>query len=265
MRSGGFVCNTFEQLEHEHLEHMRKSSGRPVWAVGPVLPPEEEDSEEISILRWLDSQPPSSVIYISFGSQNSISASNMKELALGLESSGQPFIWVVRPPLGVPLNTEFSSVFLPDGFEERMEAKNQGLIIKKWAPQRVILSHPSTGGFVSHCGWNSTMESLSQGVPMIGWPIAAEQYFNSKLLEQEVGVCVEMCRGSEGELGREKVERTVKMVMCGERGGRLRERAASMREAARRAVMDGGDGTEKGSSMRDLDDMIRHIQTLSML
>ncbi|GLJ06381.1 hypothetical protein SUGI_0037690 [Cryptomeria japonica] len=281
MRSWGTVCNSFEQLEHDHLEHFRKSTGRPVWVVGPVLPPEllsstrsdavydkllqgkEADSEAIFCLRWLDSQNVSSVLYISFGSQNTISASNMKELALGLESSGQPFIWVVRPPLGVPSTAQFSSEFLPDGFEERMKAKKQGLVIKKWAPQRVILSHPSTGGFVSHCGWNSTMESLSQGVPIIGWPIAGEQFFNSKLLEEEVGVCVEMCRGNEGELTKEKVERTVKMLMSEEKGGRMRERAAAMRDAARTAVKDSGDGTEKGSSMRDIDDMIQNILNTS--
>ncbi|GLJ06382.1 hypothetical protein SUGI_0037730 [Cryptomeria japonica] len=281
MRSWGIVCNSFDQLEHDHLEHLRKSTGRPVWAVGPVLPAEllsstrshavcdqllkgkEADSDAISCLRWLDSQNVSSVLYISFGSQSTISASNMKELALGLESSGQPFIWVVRPPLGLSLTAEFSSEFLPQGFEERIKAKNQGLIIKKWAPQRVILSHPSTGGFVSHCGWNSTMESLSQGVPIIGWPMAAEQFFNSKLLEEEVGVCVEMCRGSEGELTKEKVERTVKMLMTEEKGGGIRERAVAMRDAARKAVRDSGDGTKKGSSMRDLDDMIQNILNTS--
>ncbi|XP_059065659.1 UDP-glycosyltransferase 13-like [Cryptomeria japonica] len=93
-----------------------------------------------------------SVLYISFGLHNTIFASNMKELALGLESNGQPFIWVVRSPLGISLTAEFSFEFLPDGFEERINAKNQGLVIKKWASQLVILSHPSMGGFVSQCG-----------------------------------------------------------------------------------------------------------------
>ncbi|GLJ06407.1 hypothetical protein SUGI_0038400 [Cryptomeria japonica] len=284
VRSWGFICNSFEQLEHRYLEHLRKSTGRPVWAVGPVLPPEflsssqshavrdqllqgkeaNGTSDAISCLQWLDSQKVSSVLYVSFGSQNTISASNMKELALGLESSGQPFIWVVRPPLGVPSTAEFSSDFLPDGFEERMKTKNQGLVMKKWAPQREILSHPSSGGFLSHCGWNSTLEGLSQGVPIIGWPIAGEQYFNSKLLE-EVGVCVEICRGSEGELNKEKVERTVKVLMSEKKGGGMRERAAAMRDAARKAVRDSEDGTEKGSSMRDVDDMIQDILATSRL
>ncbi|GLJ06410.1 hypothetical protein SUGI_0038460 [Cryptomeria japonica] len=283
MRSWGFICNSYEELEHGYLEHLRKSTGRPVWAVGPVLPPEflsstqshavrdqllqgkeaNGTSDTISCLRWLNSRNVSSVFYICFGSQNTISASNMKELALGLESSGQPFIWVVRPPLGVPSTAEFSSEFLPDGFEERMKTKNQGLVIKKWAPQREILSHPSTGGFLSHCGWNSTLESLSQGVPIIGWPLAGEQFFNSKLLEEEVGVCVEICRGNDGELTKEKVERTVKMLMWEEKGSGLRERAATMRDAARKAVVDGADGTEKGSSICHVDDMIQKILTTS--
>ncbi|GLJ06409.1 hypothetical protein SUGI_0038450 [Cryptomeria japonica] len=283
MRSWGFICNSYEELEHSYFEHLRKSTGRPVWAVGPLLPPEflsstqshgvrdqlmqskeaNEPSDAISCVRWLDSQNVASVLYVCFGSQSTISASNMKELALGLESSRQPFLWVVRPPLGIPSTVEFSSEFLPDGFEERVKAKNQGLVIKKWAPQLEILAHPSTGGFLSHCGWNSTLESVSQGVPIIGWPMAAEQFFNSKLLEEEVGVCVEICRGSEGELTKEKVERTVKMLMSEEKGGEMREKAAAMRDAARKAVMDSADGTEKGLSICQVDDMIQKILTTS--
>lgn len=170
MRNWGIFYNSFERLEHDHLEHLRKSTGRPIWVVGPILPPEilsstrshdvlhkllqgkEVDNDAISCLHWLDSQNLCSVLYISFGLHNTIFASNMKELALGLESNGQPFIWVVRSPLGISLTAEFSFEFLPDGFEERINAKNQGLVIKKWASQLVILSHPSMGGFVSQCG-----------------------------------------------------------------------------------------------------------------
>uniref|UniRef100_A0A0D6QV89 Glycosyltransferase n=1 Tax=Araucaria cunninghamii TaxID=56994 RepID=A0A0D6QV89_ARACU len=278
MRSWGYICHTFEELEHDSLEHMRKSTGRPVWAVGPLLPSiflsssfqscaangsglllrgKESETDAVACLRWLDSHEPSSVLYVSFGTQNTISASNMKELALGLESSGQPFIWVVRPPLGVPLHSEFSPEFLPEGFEDRIKDKNQGLIVKKWAPQLLILSHSSTGGFLSHCGWNSTLESLSQGVPIIGWPLAGDQFFNSKLLEEKVGVCIELWRGKDGELTREKVERTVKTLMSEDRGRLLRKRAEEMRDAARKAVT-AGEGL-KGSSIHDIDETIAKL------
>jgi len=280
VRSWGSICNTFEELEHSSLQHMRKSNGRPVWAVGPILPTwllsssasnasidsdfllrgNQPDAESTrACFQWLDSQEPSTVLFVSFGSQSLISSSYMKELALGLESSQQPFIWVVRPPLEAPFNSEFSAGFLPEGFEERVKEKKRGLLIRKWAPQLLILSHPSTGGFLSHCGWNSVLESLSQGVPIIGWPMAAEQFANSKVLEEEVGVCIEMWRGKDGELKRETVERTVRMLMKEEKGNRLRQRAKEIREAAMKAVSEDEDGGNKGSSVCEMDDMIRKL------
>ncbi|PPS17526.1 hypothetical protein GOBAR_AA03058 [Gossypium barbadense] len=125
-------------------------------------------------------------LYISFGSQNTVSRSQMMELAIGLEKSWKPLIWVIRPPLGFDLKAEFRSEWLPEGFEARMKESNQGLLVKNWALQLEILSHKSTGAFLSHCGWNSIMESLSQGVKIIGWPMAAEQAFNSKMLVDEM-------------------------------------------------------------------------------
>jgi len=281
MRSWGSICNTFEELEHSSLQHMRKSTGSPVWALGPILPSsllssrsasnerigsdylhpgnEEEAESARACLQWLESQEPSTVLFVSFGSQSVISSSYMKELALGLESSQQPFIWVVRPPSEAPLNSEFSAEFLPEEFEERVKEKKRGFLIRKWAPQLLILSHPSTGGFLSHCGWNSVLESLSQGVPIIGWPMAADQFANSKILEEEVGVCIEMWRGKEGELKRETVERSVRMLMKEEKGNRARERAREIREAAMKAVSEDEDGGHKGSSVCDMDDMIRKL------
>ncbi|KAL2485431.1 UDP-glycosyltransferase 92A1 [Abeliophyllum distichum] len=126
--------------------------------------------------------------YISFGSQNTISTSQMMALATGLEESGKPFVWVIRPPVGNNLNGEFQPEWLPRGFEERMARTKQGLVVHKWAPQLEILCHKSTGAFLSHCGWNSIMESLSQGVPIVGWPLAAEKGYTSKMLMEEMGL-----------------------------------------------------------------------------
>ncbi|KAL7180815.1 hypothetical protein ACSBR1_039803 [Camellia fascicularis] len=105
--------------------------------------------------------------------QNTISASQMMELAKGLEDSGKSFIWVVRPPIGFDPKGEFKAEWLPDCFEERMVERKQGMLVRSWAPQLKILCHKSTEAFLSHCGWNSVL-SWSQGVPIIGWPLAAE-------------------------------------------------------------------------------------------
>ena len=187
----------------------------PVWTIRPLLPPallnHSPNSSGSKIfgqrawkvpgvspekcLDWLDKHPRSSVLYICFGSQNSISPSQMIELAIGLEDSGKPFIWVIRPPVGFDMKDEFGVDWLPENFEKRMAESNQGLIVHKWAPQLEILSHKSTGAFLSHCGWNSVMESLCVGVPIIGWPMAAEQCYNSRMLTEDMILAVELIGG----------------------------------------------------------------------
>eukprot|EP01018_Ginkgo_biloba_P020570 Gb_19142 [translate_table: standard] len=271
LSSWGTIFNTFEDLEHDFLDHFRRITGSPVWPVGPILPltpthkakeiasrGNESVVDEEICLQWLDSHPVSSVLYISFGSQNSISVSQMRELSFGLEASQQAFVWALRPPVGT---AELSSDHLPHGFEERMRANNKGFLIRGWAPQLFILAHPSTGGFLSHCGWNSIMESISHGVPIIGWPIASEQFFNSKLIEEEVGVGVEVCRGNDGEISKEKIERFVKMLLDGsdERGIGLRKRALDLKQKASRAVSCGG------SSMTNVDDLIQKLKNQSAM
>ncbi|TXG73196.1 hypothetical protein EZV62_001775 [Acer yangbiense] len=164
--------------------------------------------------NWLDLQPRNSVLYLSFESQNTISASQMMELALALEASGKNFIWVVRPPIGFDINSEFkANEWLPEGFEERMKNSRQGLVIHKWAPQVDILSHNSVSAFLSHCGWNSVLESLSQGVPIIGWLKASEQFYNAKLLEEEIGVCVEVARGKSCVVKHQEIVAKIELVM----------------------------------------------------
>eukprot|EP01018_Ginkgo_biloba_P020565 Gb_34096 [translate_table: standard] len=295
LQSWGTLVNTFAALERKFVDQMRETHtcGR-VWSIGPVLPnavvaqpPKKSNTPSDMIcsaprgkasgisqsecLEWLQSHPPSSVLYISFGTQVTISTAQMEALALGLEASGQPFIWAVRPPVEISqhsINKAFnSSDFLPDGFEKRMKETKQGLLLKGWAPQLFILSHSSTGGFLSHCGWNSILESLSTGVPILGWPIAAEQFYNSKLLEEEVGVSVEVCRGVDGELSQERVESVVKMLMMEDKGIELRKKAREMREAAKGAVsawMSSSEDKEiKGTSVSNLDEFIREMTLLS--
>ncbi|CDP10363.1 unnamed protein product [Coffea canephora] len=270
----GWLCNTVEEIEPFGLDVLRKYIKLPVWCIGPLLPPQmlEQDSSSESksisqpsgreaglpteqCLEWLDSHPECSVLYISFGSQNTISPSQMMALAMGLEHSGKPFIWAIRPPFGFDPKGEFRAEWLPESFEERMAQTNQGLLVHKWAPQLEILRHKSTAAFLSHCGWNSIMESLSQGVPMIGWPLAAEQGYNSKLIMEDMGVGVELTRGLQSTVEKEHVERVINTVMeKGGKGEEMKRKAVEIRGLIRAAVRE--DEGHKGSSLQAIDDFI---------
>ncbi|KAL1181000.1 hypothetical protein V6Z11_A02G017100 [Gossypium hirsutum] len=276
-KSFGWLCNTVEEIEPFGLDLLRKYIKSPVWSIGPLLPKswlinssapasvrqhagKEPGTSPEKCVQWLDMHSDDSVLYISFGSQNTISPSQMMELATGLEKAGKPFVWVIRPPLGFDLKAEFKPEWLPEGFEDRMSRNNQGLLVKNWAPQLEILSHRSTGAFLSHCGWNSTMESLSQGVKIIGWPLAAEQACNSKMLVEEMGVAVELTRGVRSSISSDKVKEVIEMVMGKEGKGRdMKRKAQEIAEHIMAAVKD--EGNEKGSSIKALDDFVSTITT----
>ncbi|KAH7839256.1 hypothetical protein Vadar_001854 [Vaccinium darrowii] len=209
-------------------------------------------------IEWLDSKSNFSVIYISFGSQNTIGSSQMLELAKGLEQSGKPFIWVIRPPIGFDLKGEFRSEWLPEGFEERISDRKQGLLVRKWAPQLEILRHKSTAAFLSHCGWNSVMEALSQGVPIIGWPLAAEQAYNAKMMVEEMGVCVDLARGVGSGVMAEEVRKVVELVSEeGGKGGEMKRKAVENGERMKAAMRE--EGVRKGSSVKAMDDFVSAI------
>ncbi|TVU46092.1 hypothetical protein EJB05_05610, partial [Eragrostis curvula] len=205
-RTDAVLVNTVDEFEPTGLAMMRRALGKiPVWPIGPLVRVQDTkmaSSSEIhddGVLGWMDSQPPASVLYISFGSQNTIKQEQMMELAAALESTGRPFVWVIRPPVGFDIAGEFRDEWLPEGFEERARAGNRGVLVRGWAPQLRILAHGATGAFLSHCGWNSVLESLSRGVPIIGWPLAGEQFYNVMMLAEEWGVCMEVACGKQLE------------------------------------------------------------------
>lgn len=138
-----------------------------------------------------------------------------------------------------------------------MTERMQGLVVRKWAPQVEILSHKAVGAFLSHCGWNSVPESLGSGVPTIGWPLAGEQTFNSKMLVEELGVCVEVARGGRDEkVSSGEIERVIRLVMGdGERAKELKAKAAGCARILRDAMRD-EEGNAKGSSLRNLEEFI---------
>lgn len=205
------LINTMAELEPAGLRMLRRTLGVPVFPIGPLirLPTQHtghRDGDSDSIMRWLDAREKlklSSVLYISFGSQNSLRPEQMMELAAALELTGRPFVWAIRPPVGFGDDDDAddtgafgSDKWLPAGFEERVRASDTGLLVRGWAPQLSILAHASTGAFLSHCGWNSVLESVAHGVPILGWPLQGDQFFNCEMLQREWGACVEVARGN---------------------------------------------------------------------
>ncbi|KAM2350611.1 hypothetical protein ACFXTH_005536 [Malus domestica] len=265
MKTDGMVINTVEELDKTGLMYLRKIFKLPVWAVGPLLlssgngtkrAGKESGLTPEACKNWLDSKPPRSVLYISFGSQNTVSKSQMMQLAMALESSGKNFIWVVRPPLEYDVDSEFKEKeWFPEGFVQRIKARNKGLIVEKWAPQVEILSHKATSAFLSHCGWNSVIESLVHGVPLLGWPMASEQFFNVKYLVEQVGVCVEVARGKSCEVQKENIVAKLESVMNEtEKGKQMRRKASEAKEIIRDAMKD--EEGYKGCSTKALEDFL---------
>ncbi|KAF3793416.1 UDP-glucuronosyltransferase [Nymphaea thermarum] len=170
------------------------------------------------------------------------------EIARGLELSGQRFLWSLRastsepgPGFAQPRDANLEEV-LPAGFVDR--TRERGLVWPKWVPQVAILSHPAVGGFVSHCGWNSTLESMWFGVPMIAWPLYAEQGMNAIELVNVLGVGLGLNReggdGSHGIVRAEELLRAARSLMEGEEGRKVREKMKEMQELGRKAVEEGG-------------------------
>ncbi|XP_054810438.1 UDP-glycosyltransferase 83A1-like [Prosopis cineraria] len=169
-----WLCNTVSELERGALSLYPK-----ILPIGPLMKTHEIQTsswsslgqfweEDLSCLSWLNQQPPCSVIYIAFGSFTMFDQTQFKELALGLELTQKPFLWVVREDA----YGRDTKVTYPDEFEGK-----KGKIVR-WVPQQKVLSHPAIACFVSHCGWNSTMEGLSNGVPFLCWPYFADQFFD---------------------------------------------------------------------------------------
>nr|AHK12771.1 flavanone-O-beta-L-rhamnosyltransferase-like protein 2 [Litchi chinensis] len=195
---------------------------RPLVHVGPLVqkPQDHHDGDE-KLMDWLSKKEAASVVYVSIGSENFLSEEEMEEMAKGLELSNVDFIWVVRFHGGS--NVASIHEALPQSFLERINGR--GLIVD-WAPQAKVLAHASTGGFVSHCGWNSTLESMMYGVPIIAIPIQLDQPLNAKLVV-EMGVGVEVPRHDK-KLVREEVANMVRRVMIEEEGNEVRKRAKEL-------------------------------------
>lgn len=267
LSADGFLVNSFYEMEPATGEELRQAAERgafpPVFAVGPFVRSRSNDDAASSacIIDWLDLQPTGSVVYVSFGSGGSLSVEQTAELAAGLEASGHRFLWVVRMPTldgNEKSGRERSDdplAWLPEGFLER--TKGRGLAVAAWAPQVRVLSHPATAVFVSHCGWNSSLESVSSGVPMVALPPrAAEQRMNAVILEQSVGVALRprvredhQIDANGGVVARDEIAAVLKELMEGDKGRYVRRQAGDLQQAAALAW------TPEGSSRRALEEV----------
>ncbi|KAI3697686.1 hypothetical protein L6452_30782 [Arctium lappa] len=232
----------------EYLEREEISGKKKIWAIGPVNQVQIASDVTVSenrhkCLQWLDKQPANSVIYVSFGTTTTFSDDQIRELATGLERSEQRFIWVVRAAdVGGVSGFEDGTVKLPDGFEERV--RERGWIERGWAPQLEILGHPATGGFLSHCGWNSSMESISIGVPMATWPMHSDQPRNGILITDVlgIGVVVKDWERKNELVTAAVVEEGVRTLMGSKEGEEMRKRATVLSDDIKKSVTKGGVG-----------------------
>ncbi|XP_020677364.1 scopoletin glucosyltransferase-like [Dendrobium catenatum] len=266
-KSYGTLMNSFYELETEYADHYRKTIGR-AWNVGPVSLCNNEVTNKSTrggeypasvyeCLKWLDKRPTGSVVYMCFGSGSLFSVEQLREMALGLEASRHPFVWVVRNE---------DEDWIPKGYRERI--KEVGMMIKGWAPQLVILNHDAVGGFVTHCGWNSSLEGISAGLPMVTWPLSADQFYNEKLLVDilKVGVMVGSMVNTFNIETRPiveaaSVEIAVRRVMeDGMEANERRRRAKQLGEMAQKAVDEGGSSYEEIKKlMNELVDLKKHV------
>ena len=253
-KSAGIIVNSFDSLEPRILEAV--SDGLcvldgptpPIFCIGPLIASNNNRSgcEVHQCLKWLDTQPSKSVVYLCFGSLGLFSKDQLKEIAVGLERSGQRFLWVVRSPptqdqskyFSPPPDPDLDSL-LPDGFLDR--TKERGLVVKQWAPQVAVLGHEAVAGFVTHCGWNSVLESVCAGVPMVAWPLYAEQRFNKIMLMEELKLALPINEAEErGLVSAAEVEKRVRELVESEEGKSVRERVMAKKEEAVLATSEGG-------------------------
>jgi UDP:flavonoid glycosyltransferase YjiC (YdhE family) len=250
--SSGLVINTFDALEPAELERIRDELRIPmVLAPGPLHKLSSKNTasslldEDCDCIKWLDKQPPKSVLYVSFGSLASLDPNEFLEVAWGLATSGHPFLWVVRPDSVRGLD----GPGFPNGFEAAVEGRGK---VIRWAPQQEVLAHRAVGGFWTHNGWNSTLESISEGVPMICRPQFADQMMNTRYVEKTWGVGFEL----EGELERGKIEKAIRKLMEEREGAEMRERAMELKMKVADCLKPGG------SSEIAIDKLVRHILSL---
>lgn len=250
LRASAVIFNTFRELEKVALDAViSRFNYTNFYTIGPLpllgrhVPENEVKSLNSSlwapdskVFDWLDKQKPDSVIYVNYGSITTMTPENFQDFALGLAESQQPFLWVVRPDVvkgddGSPLTT---SAQLPQEFLEAVEER--GLMVT-WCAQDMVLAHEAVGAFLSHCGWNSNLESISYGVPVICWPFFADQQTNAHYSCEKWGIGMEI----DHRVRRDNIANVVREMMVGEKGKKMRLKAREWKQIALDATDVGGE------------------------
>ncbi|MFS8018581.1 putative 7-deoxyloganetin glucosyltransferase [Helianthus anomalus] len=243
LNAPAIIFNTFDALEHKVVKAIASKFNYPnIYTIGPLpllarYVPDESPVQSLnsslwrpdsSCFQWLDQKKEGSVIYINYGSITTMTNQHFVEFAWGLAKSMQPFLWVVRPDVMMGDSTS-----LPEEFLEGI--KDRGMLIS-WCDQEKVLAHPSVGAFLSHCGWNSTTESILEGVPLICWPFFSDQQTNCGFACNEWGIGMEINH----DVKRNEVEALVREMMQGEKGKEMRRNAKEWKRKAKEATEIGG-------------------------
>ncbi|XP_058743034.1 UDP-glucose flavonoid 3-O-glucosyltransferase 6-like [Vicia villosa] len=265
----GIIVNSFEELESHAVQSFFSHTdlaALPIYPVGPLLNPEPKTKSSVDsddIIKWLDDQPPSSVVFLCFGTRGSFYENQIQEIAHAIENSGVRFIWSLRKPspkgtMPAPSDYPLSELvsLLPEGF---LDCTTEIGKVVGWTSQAQILAHRAIGGFVSHCGWNSILESMYFGVPIAAWPLFAEQQTNAFELVCELKLGVEIALdyrvGFNGEhnyvVTAEKIERGIKSVL--DKDGAVRKNVKEMSKKSKKTLL------KDGSSYIYLGNLIDYI------
>ncbi|KAG6546526.1 hypothetical protein Mapa_012075 [Marchantia paleacea] len=282
-KCGVILLASFYELESRSIEEFKSfmralavgvhTKIPTVWSIGPTFDllsyskesnVDESEPGEIDkhpSIAFLDTQASSSVLLVLFGTLVYHTPEQIEEIARGLENSQQPFLCVLNVP-----NMNRGTIF-PGVKEDCISAlvpaycigsaRGRGLFLEGWVPQKKILAHPSTGGFVTHCGQNSILESICMGIPLIAWPMISDQLPNARFLVDDVQVAVDISRGPDGFVDRKELEKSVRTLFHSDEGIFVRRNSLRMREMARKAVQ------ENGSSWKNIQALVARIRSLS--
>jgi UDP:flavonoid glycosyltransferase YjiC (YdhE family) len=253
LNSSAIIFNTFDEFEYEVLEAISAMFPH-IYNIGPLLlqgrhvPDSQLKSlssslwkEDSKCLQWLDKRESKSTVYVNYGSVTVMTKDHLKEFAWGLANSKHPFLWIVRPDVVVG-----DSTILPNEFFE--ETKDRGLLVS-WCPQVQVLAHPSIAVFLTHCGWNSMLESICVGVPVICWPFFAEQQTNCRYACTTWGIGMEVNH----DVKRDEIKELVEEVMQGNKGKAMRQKALEWKKKAVEATDIGG------SSYQSFERLIKEV------
>ncbi|GLT63355.1 hypothetical protein SLA2020_359270 [Shorea laevis] len=253
-RASAIILNTFDPFEQDVLDALSTLLPARIYTIGPLLLLADQIKderlksigsnlwkEESGCVEWLNSKEPNSVVYVNFGSITVMTPQQLIEFAWGLANSEKPFLWIIRPDL-----VAGNSAILPPEFVT--ETKDRSMLAS-WCTQEEILKHPSIGGFLTHSGWNSTLETVCGGVPLISWPFFAEQQTNCRYSCIEWGIGMEI----DNDVRRDDVGKLVRELMEGDKGKEMKRKVMEWKTKAEEAVKPGG------SSYQNLDKLIADV------